>query len=323
MKSNRLIFLISLPRSGSTLLQAILGSHPGIHTSSEPWIALMTFLARNRLHWESSFNSNWARLGINAFLEENEVPEQVIRDGIRDYLINIYQFCLEQSGKEFFLDKTPRYYEIIPELVETFPESRFIVLRRNPAHVMSSILKTWVKQDYEKLLYYRRDLIDAIEKINDFNTHGKSNFLDVYYEDVLDNPEKSIKGICDFIEIEFNASMMQYKKNEQWLFGDKKYQQWDSVKTTQSSANRFDNLNEKQLGLILNYVEGLGAELCSGFGYDLTEMVRQLEDASANRRHLKTWQTIIGYPLFKNTDDQAELLKAKLNKSSFSGLFRH
>ena len=38
----RLVFLLSLPRSGSTLLQRLLAAHPQVHTVAEPWLMLLS-----------------------------------------------------------------------------------------------------------------------------------------------------------------------------------------------------------------------------------------------------------------------------------------
>jgi len=63
----------------------------------------------------------------------------------------LYNRALEVAGKRFFLDKTPRYYFIIPELKNVFPEAKFIILLRNPLAVLSSILNTWFQNNLQAL----------------------------------------------------------------------------------------------------------------------------------------------------------------------------
>lgn len=55
------MFLISQPRAGSTLLQRILGSHPDIHTVSEPWLMLQPLYALRPDGYRAEYNEHLAR----------------------------------------------------------------------------------------------------------------------------------------------------------------------------------------------------------------------------------------------------------------------
>ena len=69
MKTNP-IFLFSLPRSGSTLLQRLLGGHPDIMTVSEPWLLLPLCYALKAEGLLSEYNNGWATKAINDFIME-------------------------------------------------------------------------------------------------------------------------------------------------------------------------------------------------------------------------------------------------------------
>ncbi len=66
---DNLIFIISLPRSGSTLLQRVLGGHDDVVTSSEPWIMLHPVYGRRDKGISTEYSADWAALGVNEFLE--------------------------------------------------------------------------------------------------------------------------------------------------------------------------------------------------------------------------------------------------------------
>lgn len=70
---NNLIFLISQPRAGSTLLKRILGGHPEIHTTAEPWIMLHPLYALKSNGLFAEFDSNLAGQGLEDFLMQ--IPE--------------------------------------------------------------------------------------------------------------------------------------------------------------------------------------------------------------------------------------------------------
>jgi glycosyltransferase involved in cell wall biosynthesis len=146
-----LIFLISQPRAGSTLLQRILNGHPYIHTTAEPWIMLHPLYALKEKGLFAEFDSNLARQGLEDFTSQVPEGKDLYIEALRQMGGKLYNRVLEVSGKQIFLDKTPRYHFIIPELQKVFPEAKFIILLRNPMAVLTSTLKAWFQNDPENL----------------------------------------------------------------------------------------------------------------------------------------------------------------------------
>ena len=67
---NGLIFILSQPRSGSTMLQRMLAAHPDIHTTQEPWIALYPLFGLKEPYPDGRFNAKGERILRDAFLKE-------------------------------------------------------------------------------------------------------------------------------------------------------------------------------------------------------------------------------------------------------------
>ena len=59
------------------------------------------------------------------------------------------------SDSIYFLDKTPRYYLILKELEQVFPDAKFIFLFRNPVQIYASMLSTWGKDTFKVFFKYR------------------------------------------------------------------------------------------------------------------------------------------------------------------------
>ena len=135
---SKLIFLISLPRSGSTLLQKVLNSHSDIQTKSEPWIMLHPIYALRQGGYSAEYNEQLAFKALGIFLRDLPNREETYIEGLRLMFSHIYSMALNELNSKYFLDKTPRYYEIIPELYSIFPEAKFVVLLRNPVAVLNS-----------------------------------------------------------------------------------------------------------------------------------------------------------------------------------------
>lgn len=320
--NDKLIFLISQPRSGSTLLQAVLGSHPDIHTSSEPWIALPFIYALKQEGSEFEFNCSWSRSAIEAFFKDNGIEESFFNSALQSFLKALYQKALANSGKTFFLDKTPRYYEIISELVEIFPEAKFIVLYRHPLAVFNSIMYTWVKDQSDFLYYYGRDLLVAPRKLADFVSRHEDKVCLVRYEEFVSSPASEVKRICAYLGVEYLEDIINYNSDQVWAFGDKKFK--NKKVPDQESIETWLNQLEDQHTLNFNYyyLKELGDELFTTMGYDFRSTFDRLKKSGPNQDDFKTWQTLLRKKYIVSIEEQRQQLKAKLQENAFKGLFR-
>jgi hypothetical protein len=206
----RLIFLISQPRAGSTMLQRILGSHPEVHTLPEPWIMLHPLYALRRRGISAEYNVEWAVNQSEAFLDRLPGGRDVFTEAQRRAYSYLYEQALAASGKHFFLDKTPRYYHVIPELHHLFPKAKFIFLLRNPLAVLASILKSWVGDDWSRMLRYRHDLMDAPGLMMAGLQVAGIGHAVIRYEDIVLNPEETINQLCNQLGISFHQEMIEY-----------------------------------------------------------------------------------------------------------------
>ncbi|MCK5361164.1 MAG: sulfotransferase, partial [Gammaproteobacteria bacterium] len=107
---SNLIFILSLPRSGSTLLQHLLGGNPDVLTLPEPWIMLHPLYALKRGGISTEYEAWQARHALDGFLKNSESGEDIYIDAIRSMASVLYSGALQHSGKTLFIDKTPRYY---------------------------------------------------------------------------------------------------------------------------------------------------------------------------------------------------------------------
>ena len=136
------IFIFSLPRSGSTLLQRILMSHSQICSIAEPWILLPQFYMLKKNGTLSDYSSLTAYKAVTDFVENLPKKHKDYKNSLRDFVLDLYQKQC-QNNERYFLDKTPRYYLIIDEIIDLFPDAKFIFLFRNPVHIYASSINTW------------------------------------------------------------------------------------------------------------------------------------------------------------------------------------
>jgi len=210
---SKLIFIISQPRSGSTLLQSILSNNSLVATASEPWI-LLPFLSLYKPGLITArYDYDIMTSAVNEFVHLN-AGEEEFKAKLKNFILSIYSW-LDAPGTKHILDKTPRYYEIGQQIVDMFPQAKILVLKRNPFAVLNSVITSWNIDTFEKLIYYKRDLINAPQLINKFlsDHRDNKNVREVFYEDLVAHPVKSFQGIYHWLGMEFKEGYLQYGGN--------------------------------------------------------------------------------------------------------------
>lgn len=288
LEGENLIFLISQPRCGSTLLQRILGSHPDIHTAPEPWIMLHPVYGLKPGIHESEYQANFSRDAVENFLKFTPKGEQTYFDGMQRMYSFLYESVLSQSGKKIFLDKTPAYYRIIPELYRTFPKAKYIILFRNPLAVLCSIHNTWVNENWFKFKVYKDDLLKAPKLLIEEAKALGNQILVVKYEDLLSDPEHLIKIISEKLEIDFYPECINYSNlnfpriyidGTKKFFGDPKSVDKKTKPDPENKEMWTKNLEDPQVWRIANeYLQFLGRDTLQAMGYIYDDLEKILDD---------------------------------------------
>jgi hypothetical protein len=266
-----LIFIISQPKAGSTLLQRLLAGHEEVQTSAETWLMLHPIYGLRSRGIKTDFNANWASTGVREFLDNYADGENTYREGIRNFAATVYGRVLEKSGKRLFLDKTPRYTMIVDELYELFPKAKYVLLIRNPLAILKSELHTYVKGDWPILSEFEPDLVGAPARlIAARNLLGNSAF-EIMYEDLVSSPEDSVRKLCDFLGIQFDMAMLDYSNTPAPVgrmndpVGIHRH-----TKPSTMSLDKWKELGaDTQLrSFAFSYLDELGDETVRGLGYD-------------------------------------------------------
>ena len=218
------LFLVSQPRSGSTMLQAVLSNHTAIATRSEPWLQLLQAPFINPDLIRAPFD--W-KITVDA-VSEVEAEGRCLKDvqsALRTTIDQFYEQSTEQSHADYFLDKTPRYYYILEELYAQYPDAQFLVLYRNPVSVLASIHKTWLSEKrFESLYDYAGDLIDAPRLMDAFVAKhgGEDRVMTVEYEQLIANPSSAFASVFEWLGLEYSDDLLSYGGNTDYTgkYGD-------------------------------------------------------------------------------------------------------
>lgn len=264
-----LIFIVSQPRSGSTMLQAILSNNIYINTSSESWLLLpYLYPLINKNKGKEDYNDSLAWEAISEYLDKIGGKESLTTN-LKHFLLNLYNPLLQKDNK-YIIDKTPRYYEILPIITEVFPSAKIIILKRNPIAVLESIIRTWKIKTIQELLDKKHDILTAPYKIQKFIDHNNDNknVLIIKYEDLILQAEKTFNHVFKWLSLDFKKNYLDFSENFKihGAFGDptgiKHYKKPKQILRNKNFRLFFKNI-------IKGYKVFLGHEFMEKYGYPI------------------------------------------------------
>ncbi len=272
------IFLFSLPRSGSTLLQRVLMSHPEITSVAEPWLMLPLSYANRSTGVLTEYGQSICSSAVDDFIGNLPNKEDDYYSLLGEFMGGLYEKQCRKN-EVYFLDKTPRYYFIIPEILKSFPNAKFIFLFRNPIHVMSSMINTWCDGNLRKLYAYERDLNIGPKLLSDGLELLGDKAFSIQYENFVLSPEFHTKKICEYLDLNFEKSMLALfsTQNTKGRMGDPTgVHEYKSVSTASLDKWKDTFSTPYRKKYISNYINGLDGNSLLAQGYNKKDIVEEI-----------------------------------------------
>ncbi len=200
------IFIVGLPRSGSTLLEQILASHSLVEGTME--LADIPRLVQE-LQGRETTKADPRYPGVLASLS----AEDFKRFGER-YLSDTLVY---RSGKAHFIDKMPNNFRHLGLIHLMLPNAKIIDARREPMACCFSNLKQLFASG-QQFTYSVEDITRYYRMYVDLMAHWDSalpgKILRVQHEEVVDDLENNVRRILDFCELEFEPGCIEFHKTQ-------------------------------------------------------------------------------------------------------------
>jgi hypothetical protein len=270
------IFLFSISRSGSTVVQRIIAAHEGVATASEPWLLLPYLYSLRSEGVTAEYEHQMMVVAIEDFAKE--LPHEH-----EDYLEELRRFALRLYGKaagaeaRYFLDKSPPYCLIAEEIMRLFPKGKFVFLWRNPLSVVASIIDTWGPW---RPTMFRSDLFIGLPRlIRAYEAHSDRAYS-VRFEDLMTGDQLRWASLLDHLGIEFEVDSLTRFSGValNGRMGDptggKRYSSL-SAEPAQKWKDTLGNPLRKEW--CRRYLRFLGAERLATMGYDAAQILAELD----------------------------------------------
>lgn len=196
------ILIVSVPRSGSSLVEQILASHPDIHGANE--ITDLPDVIHEESQRRGSSFPQWVR---------DATVQDWMRLG-REYLARTQKWRRERPR---FTDKNMVSWELLGAAMAMLPGARVVICRRDPLETCLACYRQWFAKGAE----FSYDLDETADYLIAY--HGLTSFwqsrypgkiFDLSYESLLDEPETVVRRLLEFCGLPFDPACLDFHRTE-------------------------------------------------------------------------------------------------------------
>lgn len=209
-------FFVCFGRSGGTLLRAMLCSHPDLAVPDESFFVVEMARAYSVSQDAFDLDRFLAELGRRPAFRRWDLPEEDLRaalspapTGYAEAVRALYAHYARARGKSRYGDRTNINMFAVPTLASTFPESRFVHLVRDGRDVALSWreLPFGLKRAEEVALHWVAN-VGAARRAGRWV--GTDRYREIHYEHLVEDPEGTLRAVCDFIGLAYHPQMLRY-----------------------------------------------------------------------------------------------------------------
>ena len=197
------VFLIGFPRSGTTLLDTILRSHPEIDVVEEkPLINSVEQVIKSKFKYS---------------LDELHKLNKKDLEILRNHYLEILKNNCDNKNAKILIDKFPFQTVCLPLINLLFPNSKIIFTHRNPYDTVLSCFQQAFEPNNAMSNFRSIDSASLIYDLTmniwlDYKKNLKMNFITSKYEDLIVDFDKHILKILDFLNISWDENIKNYRK---------------------------------------------------------------------------------------------------------------
>ena len=226
-----MLFILGRGRSGTTIMRCLLDAHPLVSVPPESMFVMM-------LHGRYRHARRWDLPRVEAFLRDLRLETRMVRwkldtgllrgrilelgerTGYAEVCRRVYAVYAETHGKPGALilgDKNPHYCLLADRLPGMFPEALFLHVVRDPRPNFLS---------FHRVRFDMRGAVPLALRWRIYNASALSlgrehpdRYLRVRFEDVLREPETTLRSICGFLDLPFDAALLRHHEQDSDLPG--------------------------------------------------------------------------------------------------------
>jgi hypothetical protein len=259
--NDRPIIVLGCPRSGTTLMQVMLHSHPRIAIPPETRFLLRAY--ERRLEF-GDLRVRRSRRKLARFivrrrgsrfkdlrLEPRPVMRKIIEGPptLGSALGIVFREYAARFGRERWGDKRPYYHQHIEAILRLFPDAQLVYLLRDPRDCVASLkrMSWWKQSTYHSIAAW----VEAADHFEEAAGRWPEAVAPVRYERLVTEPESELRRLCAWLGEEFDSAMAEPEATAPVAVPERKH--WHahtrSAPTPERVGRGRDELEEWELAL--------------------------------------------------------------------------
>ena len=197
------VFIVGMPRSGSTLVEQIISSHSNVSSLGET----------NRLF--KTIGSHYDNLELEQFEKSVRSSDSLkFKKIMSDYLSTLPS---NGDAKKIFTDKMLNNFRFIGFIKAGLPEAKIVYCKRNPKDNCFSIFSNYFGRQKNSWIYSKEQLVDFYFLEQQLMEHWISIFNEdiftVQYEIFVNNIEKQVQNLFKFLNLKWEPQCLNFENN--------------------------------------------------------------------------------------------------------------
>ena len=203
-KSKQPIFIVGMPRSGTSLVEQIIASHPEVYGAGE-----LAYLA-------NVVNKYFKQIVPEDFFKAVNFSDSSIFANIgKDYVNSIN---LISNNSNYVTDKMPVNFRLIGFIKIALPNAKVIHCMRSSKDICLSIYKNFFGQEVMPWAYDQKELAiyynNYVHLMDHWNEILPNYIYNIQYEDLISNQEDETRKLIEFCQLSWDDSCLKFYNNK-------------------------------------------------------------------------------------------------------------
>ena len=200
----KIIFVGGVPRSGTTLLRAMLDAHPDVRCGEETRVIPRIVSMRSRWSKSTREHNRLIEAGLN-----DETLDSATRAFISEIILNHGEMA------KYLCNKDPLVLNYMGDIMRIFPRAKFVLMIRDGRAVAYSIVSRNItisgvdsKSYMSAALFWNK----VVHRMSTDCTNNRERCLTVFYEDLVSKPKKWMEIVLKFLEIPWHDNVLHHQQ---------------------------------------------------------------------------------------------------------------